>query len=382
MTYARARLWTGISGVGFVVVLSLWLLSAGACEDLLGDSGGAFASDFASLFGVLSVAALVMLPFDLAGGLILPRRFGRPAPTTLRFFGRWLRGVTVLTAMASLTGSVLLMAGRFAGVPLALALFVIIGNLYLWIQAPLACLVGGLRKVEPQGALSQGLGKGLLFLRGEDPAFTGGFSGPPTGLVGGPAKIILPERWLELLDPEALATLVERRRKIVSSHAHGMTAFLSLLWNLAGFWLACSLPSAGVGSVAELVATALWFSLWTFLGLLLLPTLSRRGTHRADALLSLGDGERERFLTALSTIDQLQDDEPSRSPGVESVFHPVPSLSTRLSPEAARGAERAGAWHLARTSLFLSHVGLSLLPRAVHCNSGRPELWVYLPGDG
>ena len=40
------------------------------------------------------------------------------------------------------------------------------------------------------------------------------------------------------------------------------------------------------------------------------------------------------------------------------------------------------AWHLARTALYLSHAGLSLLPRAVHCNAGRPELWVYLPSDG
>ena len=221
-----------------------------------------------------------------------------------------------------------------------------------------------------------GLGSGaeLVFLRGTDPAFTGGFTGAGT--------MVLPERWGSILEPETLALFLERRQKIVSSGAWRKTAAAALAWNLTGFSLATLLPGAGVSGVGELAATSLAFSLWTFLGLLLLPTLSRRGVHNADTLVSRDEESRQRLLEGLSKLDQLQDDEPSRAPGLEVIFHPVPSLSTRLSAEAGRQGARLGFWHLARTALFLSHVGLSLLPRAVHCNAGRPELWVYLPGDG
>ena len=80
----------------------------------------------------------------------------------------------------------------------------------------------------------------------------------------------------------------------------------------------------------------------------------------------------------------MQDDEPDRSAQLESIFHPIPSVRRRIraltSPQ--RSDPAGGAWNLARTALYLSHTGLSLLPRAVHCNVGRPELWVYLPTDG
>jgi hypothetical protein len=36
---------------------------------------------------------------------------------------------------------------------------------------------------------------------------------------------------------------------------------------------------------------------------------------------------------------------------------------------------------VARTALPMSWCCLGLLGRAVHCNAGRPELWVLLPTD-
>lgn len=374
MTYGRARLWTGITGVGSVVVLAVSLLLTKAPAQLFAGAGGALPSDFAALFAALGAVALLMLPFDIVGGLILPRRYGRPAPTLSRFFLGWLRGVLMLSAIAALSGATLLLAGREGGVLLSLLTFTILASLSLASQELIARLVGGLRRVKPEGVDGLAPDAEFIFLRGADPAFTGGFTGAGT--------MVLPERWVSILGPETLALFLERRQKIVSSGAWKKTVAMALAWNITGFWLATLLPGAGVSGVDELVATSLSFSLWTFLGLLLLPTLSRRGVHSADAMVSRDDESRQRLLEGLSKIDQLQDDEPSRAPGLEVIFHPVPALSTRLSAEAGHGGPSSGFWHLARTALFLSHVGLSLLPRAVHCNSGRPELWVYLPGDG
>jgi len=62
------------------------------------------------------------------------------------------------------------------------------------------------------------------------------------------------------------------------------------------------------------------------------------------------------------------------------VFYPIPSAQERL-----RALGKAPALpvigNVARTNLFLSLATLTLLGRCVHCNAGRPELWVFPPSD-
>lgn len=83
--------------------------------------------------------------------------------------------------------------------------------------------------------------------------------------------------------------------------------------------------------------------------------------------------------TTTRLLDELQDGEPMRPALVETLFHPIPSVQTRLDGPRAQG--RIGYWDAARTSVYLSLAGLGLLSRAVHCNCGRPSLWVFLPTD-
>jgi hypothetical protein len=82
----------------------------------------------------------------------------------------------------------------------------------------------------------------------------------------------------------------------------------------------------------------------------------------------------------ITTLDALQDDEPERSGIVETIFHPIPGAAMRvahLSPTTT-GPRPA---NVARLALPMSWCCLGLLGRAVHCNAGRPELWVLLPTD-
>ena len=113
--------------------------------------------------------------------------------------------------------------------------------------------------------------------------------------------------------------------------------------------------------------------------MLLLPTLSRPAVLAADRW-AVARAERDLTMRALTWLDARQEDEPDRSRLIETIFHPVPSLSRRL-----RGLDGSpnpsGAWQAARLSLFAGWAGLGLLGRAVHCNIGRPDLWVFLPGD-
>ena len=369
-TYARARLWTGITSVGTVVLLATLLLLFQVPQRLLPDVPTSSFDEAVWILVVFALGAAVALPFDVLGGLVLPRRHARPAPDGAMFFRSWLRGVSVLTLLSVASATLLLAAGRLGGRPAALLVFLGFAMLLLLGQESLARWVGGLRRV--RGVES----KDIILLEGRDPAFSGGFTGPS-------GRLVLPALWAQTMDAASLALIIERRRGIRRSGAWRRSLLLALGANATGFLLATWIPGAGVTSVAELVTTALGFTLWTFLGLLLFPLPSRRATFSADAFVTDDEERRERWGQLVRFLDQLQDDEPERSAGVESVFHPVPSVARRLRAlERTDGTGGRGAWHLARTALFLSYAGLSLLPRAVHCNAGRPELWVYLPADG
>jgi len=88
----------------------------------------------------------------------------------------------------------------------------------------------------------------------------------------------------------------------------------------------------------------------------------------------------ERVARVIRALDALQDDEPERPDAVEVIFHPIPSASRRVARlDPPRPALRP--WHVARMALPMSWCMLGLLGRAVHCNAGRPELWVMLPAD-
>lgn len=367
-TYARARLWTGISGVGTFVVLATLALTLGWVPELVGGVAPSWAARGGALFAGLFGIAVAALPFDLAGGYVFPKRFGRPHPSLPAFAFGWLRGVLVLVSLSTLSGLALIAAGQAGGRPLALGVFAGVCLLWIALQEPIARAVGGLRR-------AKGTGENAILLSGEDPAFSGGFAGLSF-------RPVLPERWARDLGPAEWQLLIERRRSILSTGAWRRTLLAAVLWNVLGLGLASLLPGGGFADLSGLVTTAVGFTLWTFVGLLVLPTPSRQGTLDADAAVATDPASQHRLGEVVQQLDRLQDDEPERSAGLESIFHPIPSVGNRRRSLEQGRRGRPPVWHLARTALYMSHAGLSLLPRAVHCNAGRPELWVYLPSDG
>jgi hypothetical protein len=97
-----------------------------------------------------------------------------------------------------------------------------------------------------------------------------------------------------------------------------------------------------------------------------------------QSLLAAGC-RREVMTRTIEMLDDLQDRERQRSSLVEMIFHPVPSVESRLRGPRAAGV--TGSWDAARSAVYLSASGLGLLGRAVHCNCGRPSLWAFLPID-
>ena len=390
MTYARARLWLGISGVGFWVTLAATLLLTQATP--FSDSYTAqpsLANDAKKLSGWLGFYVLLSAPFDWLGGYWLPRRFGRTAPPLPNFIAQWVRGVLGQSLVLLAAGLTLLVAGRVGGRWGSVLAALLVMSVLLAAQGWLARFIGGLHTV----ALSlqpyeQWLARwgvkvpAVTVLQVSDPAFVGGFVGWP-----GRERLILPASWIQqkaglpALSEEAVATQIARRIGVVERGSRQRGIWLALLWNVTGFALATALPGAGVTNTGELLMMACGFTLWSFLGLLILPSFSRPGVFEGDYFAA----QHGIPLTALehtsASLDQWQDDEPARSPLIETIFHPIPSVQSRRQQLATQVSEPRGAWQAARIALFLSWGCLGFLSRAVHCNSGRPELWVLFPGD-
>ncbi|MEM1452491.1 MAG: hypothetical protein AAF957_08425 [Planctomycetota bacterium] len=387
-TYARARLQLGIGGVGTVVVMSILLLALGVPGTLFADRGGSFLADASLLAVWLVAAAVAVVPFEFLGGFVVPRAFGRRHPTGVVWATGWLRGVLVVTLWMCLAGALLVLAGRLGGRPAAVGVLGIVCLLMLMAQSLAAKLVGGIRAGEARlDELDEALGEGndvprIDVLAAQDEGFTGGIAGLPGG-----ERLVLPLQWIGRFEADALALLVRRRAAILRNGLRAYGLLAAVAWTLATFALATVLPGAGVATVGALLTTSLWFTLLSFVGLLVLPTPSRAAARAADAL-TLADGsvDAAALASALSDLDRLQDDEPQRPDGVERIFHPIPALGPRLAAAEALAVDaavpRPAPWHLARTAIYLSIAGLNPLHRLVHCNVGRPELWVFLPSDG
>lgn len=367
MTYARARLWLGISGVGTFVVLA----SAGIALDLPGALDGY--GDVSALVLALLAYALISLPFDLLGGFLLPKRFGRKVPSTSRFAIGWSRGVLLQAVVMLGAGLLVLAAGRVGGVGAAAAVYAAGMVALILFQAPLARLVGGLKLVERRD--------GVTLLSGEDEGFTGGVVGPP-----GAARVIVPAHWQAEFGGETTRIAIARRQSVAESASRTRGLVWAVLWNIAGFLLAATLvPGAGVATASGLISLSLGAVLWSFVGLLLLPSLSRASVLEADRrALERAELPQGELVEAIGALDRLQDDEPERSRWIERVFHPLPSVRNRVDAlEQGRlpAAAAYSGWHTARNALYLSWACLGFLSRAVHCNAGRPALWVMLPAD-
>lgn len=379
MTYARSRLWLGISGVGFFTVLAAAALVGAWPVRWLPDQPASLLDEALALGALFVLYLVVSWPLDYLGGHHLPCRFSRLCQILPAYLMSLARAGFVQGAVVVVVGLSLLAAGRSAGRAGAL------GVLAAWMialvagQARLAKWVGGMntapQDLGPVLAELQRLGLAMPrveVVAGIDPGFTGGWVGLP-----GAERLILPAMWVRLLPADLVAAQIARRIGVLRSGARTRGLLAALAWNLTGFGMASYLPGAGFETVAQLVSTSLGFTLWSFAGLLLLPSVTRPAVIAADRFARERGVSEETLSHLMVELDQMQDDEPARHPWIERIFHPVPSVTSRRAGREGAG----GAWQAARLALYLSWPCFGLLARAVHCNSGRPELWVLFPSD-
>lgn len=374
MTYARSRLWLGISGVGLLVLLALAALWFDLPHQLLSHK-----SPLSAVGWTLATFVLVSIPSDILGGYTLPRVHGRSQQTAAAFASAWLQGVVAQVSVQGICAMALLLAVSLGGQWAGIACFAALLILLLVCQSIIARIVGAMTPSEstvlPFSISRSKLKRRPLILETSDPGFVGGFAGLP-----GVERLILPSAWLRNLEPENLDVELLRRRSVLATGSRTRGVGVAFLFNLIGFALASRMPGSSLANAAGLVQTALWFTLWSFAGLLTLPSLNRPAVFEADRFALEQGTSQVALSSAISSLDALQDDEPARSPWVERIFHPIPSVDRRVAALATNEAPR-GAWQCARMALYLSWGCFGFLARAVHCNAGRPQLWVLFPGD-
>ena len=379
LTYARARLFLGASAVGTVTVLSAVALLLDLPGRLWPTVPGPWPLDAAWIALAVTLHAVVLAPFDVFAGFLVPREYGRTTERLAGFLRRWVRGVLAHAFVLTLAGTGLLVAARAGGgwgvgaVYLALVLV-----LLAW-QPWIAAAVGEtpLRRAEGRAALV-GFGRPAMAIEAPQSHVTGGAYGPPLRTAW-----VWADRWLTAPERSGLDLQALRRRWIERSGARDRGVWLAIAWNVWPVLLAVAAWGPPVAP-ADVVRLALLGTLGSFVGVLLLPTPSRWAVHHADLAAVAGGADPSQLAMALEALERDQDDEPSRSEAVETVFHPIPSLEHRkavLSGTRAPGPAAGAAWHAARVALYLSWASGGFLGRAVHCNLGRPEAWVFLPSD-
>ena len=378
MTYARARLYLGASAVGTLSVLAVIALVVDLPAALPSEAL-APSLELAWLALLLAVHAAVLAPFDLFAGHLVPREYGRTHEPLTAFVRRWLRGALAYALLLGLAAFALMLASRALGSMGSVLVLAFVTGLFLHAQPWFARLVGSGRISLPLAAdPASDLGMRTRVLETSHAHVTGGAYGLP-----GRTGWVLPSHWLHAAERVDLPLQVARRGALTRSGARDRGVLLALAWTAAPLLLHLALMGP-ISALADVARLALWATLWSFVGVLVLPTPSRRAVFQADAAALDAGFERARLAAALTALEADQDDELERSRGVETIFHPIPSASRRIGAASdPRAATKSGwtTWHAARTALFLSVAGLGLLGRAVHCNLGRPEAWVFLPSD-
>lgn len=276
-SYARARARLGIASVSTTLFLAALALFLDLPARAFSHFSAGLMNDTLALLRMLVLCAGVSFTFDALGGLLLPRRHGRATAEPREWINLWGRATALHSLLLLGAALLVLQAGRQFGLLGAASCVAALMLVMVAIQFELAQLISGIRVTQRQ--LAHPLDLEIIVAQAADEDFAGGFSGLP-----GLERLVIPERWLARLPRDVLAVELERRRLELQDGSRTRGLALALAFNLLGFVVCALLPGAGVQSVVALINTSLWFTLWSFLGVLALPTLSRWGAHAADRL--------------------------------------------------------------------------------------------------
>ncbi len=358
MSLARQRLLLGITAVGATVLLAALALYLELPSRFLSrDASAPLSRAVGDALWWPVLFTLLLFPLDILGGVFAVR----DRPAIGQWLRAWSRGVAVQLLLFTGCGALLIWSARQYGVAGAVLSTVVSSVAMLaWIDR--LARAGAAMRTDPRRP---------TVVDAPDEAFVGGFAG-----LSRP-RLTIPASWYTLADDVRDALIARRELAVAAHRLRGTLA--AVAWTGAGSLLVSLLLGAPVSS-ASLVQFSLGCTVWSFLGVLVLPTPSRRAVLALDRASAAEHGS-EVVARGIAALDRWGDDEPRRARWVEMIFHPVPSRDARIAALAMPRQRAQGAWRAARLALPSGIASWSVLGRAVHCNIGRPALWWMLPGD-
>ena len=115
MTYGRARLWLGISAVGTLVLTASMVYATNLPQQVFSESLEPTLTAPIYIGGVCLAVAILLAPFDLMGGFVLPNRFAKTNQSFANWSRRYFRAVGTQIACFTFFGSALLWTSQVFG---------------------------------------------------------------------------------------------------------------------------------------------------------------------------------------------------------------------------------------------------------------------------
>ncbi|MEP6668944.1 MAG: hypothetical protein ABJF10_07325 [Chthoniobacter sp.] len=278
---ARNRLRLGIANVGFWVVTAsggLYWLTSGSAHGL----------DTTACVIIGLATIVVQAAFDIIGGAWL---MPPPAPTPGEFLRRWFRGAffhcLVLAGVGLLSWASFRLSSGFAPAVLIATVGLALGRRQIF-----GAMAGAsISKISREGRKN-------LTAAVSDSAFTGGIVG-----IGHRAQSLWPARWLEGLSQSEFAVESCRREWQLTNGLNHRALVALLGWNLFGASLGTFAFALAHRTPAEaLFGHVCWMTLWAFVGLLVLPALSRGAVFAADRAAATASLAPAAWITRFSNL--------------------------------------------------------------------------------
>ncbi|GAB4241245.1 MAG: hypothetical protein OHK005_04090 [Candidatus Methylacidiphilales bacterium] len=335
--YARARLWAGIVSIGFnlALVWGLWLWARSQPFASIIPPPLHAALGMVILFTAI---ALANLPLDLATGFFLEKAYRRGITKLTAWWANWFSGIVALLPIQVLGGT--LFAAWLFNYPLAGAVLVLLPGIYVGLRIWQFHLIPSRLKKPGQWKpgyeeqlrtelkrLGGAWPEDLYLYRAEDLTLV---NGGRIGL-GDHTRLMVSDACQEHLTPRELALLLHREDGLARANSPQRNLDLSIFWALTGILLLIGLVGTQemVGWRAFFFAVA-WMTTWHWLGLFCLPWLARREVLFGDRWLARNGSSKEEVRALITKLQKLNGTDEELPLLTEAVFHPIPSLHTRL----------------------------------------------------
>ena len=340
--YPKIRIWCGITSIGFNLFLP-WIIFFLITFKILPSPGESGRTIFLTILSYFCFVSLVNGPLDFISGFFLEKKAGRYSYSSKQWISQWIAGSFAFIILQTVGGCLLvfilhkLSYGFFIGIFLLIVAAVVVQRWHFFLipsllkkPYPLSheYLSQLAQELFPLGLKKMMEEEMLYFYQSEDGvSVNGGSIG-----WGDQRRYMISSASAALLTPRELALLIWRDETIIGPQKMRKHFYYSWIYCVGGLAVACYL-------VFNMILPLLWsqwllsislLSSWFFLALFLLPSYSRKKHLIADAQIITHGVDRKEYSALLKKLQTLNSTEEKTSTLIETIFHPIPTLKSRL----------------------------------------------------